>query len=130
MKGYRLLAIPMLAAVIAACSTAENGEEENRTTGIAASSRATVLLYQEQEAGTDSYPLRILVSPEYLRIDDGYPESDFTLLDRTARTVFSVSHEDRSILVVPDTTADRQVPPGINMELEQEVDTDAPSVAG
>ncbi len=130
MKGYRLLAILVLAAVIAACSTAENGEEQNRTTGTAASSRATVLLYQEQEAGTDSYPQRILVIPEYLRIDDGYPESDFTLLDRAARTVFSVSHEDRSILVVPDTTVDSRAPPWIHMELEQEVDTDAPQVAG
>jgi hypothetical protein len=130
MTGYRQFVILMLATASMACSTAENGQDKNNTTGTTASSRATVLLYQEQEAGTDSYPVRILVSPEYLRIDDGYAESDFALLDREARTVFSVSHDDRSILVVRGTTVDRQVPPGIHMELEQEVDTNAPTVAG
>ncbi len=130
MTGHRLFALLMLAAVGASCSTAENGQDGVGITQPAAGYTATVLLYQEQEAGTDSYPVRVLVSPEYLRIDDGYAESDFVLLDRAARIVFSVSHEDRSILVIQHTTAEHQVPAGIHMELEQEIDIDAPPVAG
>jgi hypothetical protein len=30
------------------------------------------LLYEEQEQGTDQYPVRILVSKHYLRFDDNY----------------------------------------------------------
>ena len=59
-----------------------------------------ILSYEEREAGTDSYIVRVLVSPGYVHFDDGYAASDFALLDRRSRTVFSVSHEDRSILVI------------------------------
>ena len=129
MTAYRHFTLLILAAVSVACTTADNGQDETNATG-ATTTRATVLLYQEQEVGTDSYPVRIMVNPEYLRIDDGYAESDFALLDREARTVFSVSHNDRSILVVQETATDRQVSPEISLELEQELASDAPTVAG
>jgi hypothetical protein len=120
----------MFVAASTACSTAENGGDDAATTNPAASIEATVLMYQEQEAGTDSYPVRVLVTPAFMRIDDGYAESDFALLDRAARTVFSVSHEDRSILVVAHTQADRAVPAEIDMALAKEIDVDAPPIAG
>lgn len=132
MSGCRLFTLLVLAAVSAACSTAENGGADTSTgdTAPAASATVTVLHYQEQEAGTDSYPVRVLVNPEYLRIDDGYAESDFTLLDRAARTVSSVSHQDRNILVIPHTPVEKQLPADIHLDLEQAIDTDAPRVAG
>ncbi len=132
MSCRRLFTLLMLAAVCSACSSAEDGQADGTATDTvpAVAITATVLHYQEQEAGTDSYPVRVLISPDFLRIDDGYAESDFALLDRAARSVFSVSHEDRTILVIQDTQADREVPPGILMELEQTVDTEAPRVAG
>jgi len=59
-----------------------------------------ILSYEEREAGTDNYIVRVLVSPGFVRFDDGYAASDFALLERQSKTVFSVSHEDRSILVI------------------------------
>jgi hypothetical protein len=132
MNVCRLFALAMLAVASSACSTAEDGQADGTTTDTvpAAELTATVLNYQEQEAGTDSYPVRVLVTPEFLRIDDGYAESDFALLDRVARSVFSVSHEDRSILVIERTEGERPLPSDIHMEVEQGVDVDAPRVAG
>lgn len=90
----------------------------------------SVLSYEEREAGTDSYIVRVLVSPGFVRLDDGYTASDFALLDRQSKTVFSVSHEDRSILVI-------EYPPGgvappLDLELTETrtPDNAAPAIAG
>lgn len=89
-----------------------------------------ILSYEEREAGTDSYVVRILVSSGYVRLDDGYAASDFALLDRQSRTVFSVSHEDRSILVIENQPNDTAPSPAIELTVSRTTDTAAPAIAG
>jgi hypothetical protein len=89
-----------------------------------------ILSYEEREAGTDSYIVRVLVSPGYVRFDDGYAASDFALLDRRSRTVFSVSHEDRSILVIKNQPNDAMLSPVIKLTETRTPDTEAPAIAG
>jgi len=62
----------------------------------------TLLNFQEQEAGVEPYPLRVLVNKHFLRFDDGYDASDFMLMERDTQTIYSVSHEDQSILIISD----------------------------
>lgn len=45
-------------------------------------------------------PVRMLVAAGHLRIEDGDAASGFILLDRRTATVYSVSHADRSVLVL------------------------------
>lgn len=130
MTVLRLFALAALTLAHAACSGADDAGDQGAVPVSAATATATVLMYQEQEAGTDSYPVRMIVTPGYLRIDDGYAESDFALLERTTRTVFSVSHEDQSILVIQHSSEQPELPPGIRMEVEEEEDPAAPEVAG
>jgi len=89
-----------------------------------------ILSYEEREAGTDSYIVRVFVSPGYVRFDDGYAASDFALLDRRSRTVFSVSHEDRSILVIENQPNDVTLSPVIKLTETRAPDTEAPAIAG
>ena len=89
-----------------------------------------ILSYEEREAGTDSYIVRVLVSPGYVRFDDGYATSDFALLDRRSRTVFSVSHEDRSILVIENQPNNVTPSPVIKLTETRTPDTEAPAIAG
>ncbi len=87
------------------------------------------LMYQEREPGVDPYPVRILVSERFVRIDDGYAASDFVLFDRRARTVFSVSREEKSMLVIQDSVFDRQSgAPDIEISVTQP--KGAPKIAG
>ena len=88
------------------------------------------LLYQEQEQGTDQYPVRILVSRHYVRFDDNYDASDFLLLDRRSRKLFSVSHEEGNILVIDSKPGDARLPPDIVLTEERNEDDDAPMIAG
>lgn len=89
-----------------------------------------ILSYEEREAGTDSYIVRIMVTSGYVRFDDGYAASDFALLDRQSRTVFSVSHEDRSILVIENQPNDTVPSPAIELTVSRTTDADAPVIAG
>jgi len=88
------------------------------------------LLYEEQEQGTGQYPVRILVRRHYVRLDDNYDASDFILLDRRSRKLFSVSHEEGSILVIDSKPGDTSLPPDIVLTEERNEDVDAPTIAG
>ena len=101
------------------------------TFAVSASARqASLLVYQVWEAGIDPYISRILVTPDYLRLDEGNDSDGYTLFDRQQEIVYSVSMEDRSVLVIDHT----DMVPGDNegLILQQEVseDPDAPTVAG
>ncbi|WJW74505.1 hypothetical protein QVG61_08260 [Thiohalobacter sp. IOR34] len=90
--------------------------------------QAIKLIYQEQEEGTAVYPVRILVTPGFLRIDEGEDGGDFVLLDRAKRTVYSVAQDNASILVIRDSEVDGRQAPAI--AVERQVETAAPRIAG
>lgn len=58
---------------------------------------ATLVLYKEQEPGTQSYPVRILVTPEYVRFDDGHNGSDYVLYERLNQRISSVVHSNKTL---------------------------------
>jgi hypothetical protein len=92
----------------------------------------SLLLYEEQEAGTDAYPVRILVVPGYLRMDEGNDEDDYLLFDRSSGTIASVSHEQRMILSIEELTGSGQGPalPDVELGMERVAAPDMPPVAG
>jgi hypothetical protein len=61
---------------------------------------ASLLVYKVWEQGSDPYFARILVSDTHVRIDEGQEADDYTLFDRRAETIFNVSMEERSVLVM------------------------------
>lgn len=61
---------------------------------------ATVIYFEEQEAGSEKYRSRVIVTPEYLRIDDGEGSVDFVLLDRKKRVIYSTNSLDKRTLVI------------------------------
>ena len=88
------------------------------------------VLYEEQEPGAGQYPVRIMASKQYLRFDDNYDASDFLLLDRRSQTMFSVSHAERSILVIDSQTGDASLPAEIVLTEERNADSEAPKIDG
>ena len=67
--------------------------------GIAHAADMTVLRYVDQDPGGPPYTTRILVTPDFLRMDSGEDEGDFTLLDRRQRVVINVSRDSRLAMV-------------------------------
>lgn len=68
-----------------------------------ANSKATVFWFDELEAGVDPVQVRYLVTSDFLRIDNGNMQDDFILFDAMKKTIFSVSHEDKTILVIENS---------------------------
>ncbi len=66
-----------------------------------ASTDALILNYEEVEEEVGILPMRYLITDSYLRIDAGVAESDYVLFDADANVVYSVNHEDRTILNIP-----------------------------
>lgn len=92
--------------------------------------QAALLVYQVWEEGIEPYISRILVTPDYLRLDEGSASEGYTLFDRQQEIIYNVSLDERSVLVMDRT----DVIPGDNdaLILQEEVveDEQAPRVVG
>lgn len=53
----------------------------------------TVVRYIDQDPGDPAYTTRVLVTPDFLRMDNGADDGDFVLLDRRARTVVNIMRD-------------------------------------
>jgi hypothetical protein len=58
------------------------------------------LLFDEQEAGTDVYSVRFVVTDRYIRINEPDDDSGYVLYDDNDKKIYSVSHYDNSTLVI------------------------------
>lgn len=92
---------------------------------VAAELHGAMLLYQVTEPDLEPYTSRIMVTPAYLRMDDGSDDSGYLLFDRQSKVIYSVSHGDRTVLEVhpqPVTAA----PPLRLQRAREEVTTPEP----
>lgn len=71
---------------------------------------ATVLTFEEKETVTDVYKTRMLINRQFMRIDDGEGSQDFALMDRRKKIIYSVSSEEKSILVIVKTAITGKTP--------------------
>lgn len=118
-------------------ATAVSTQRPGETGRAAASARgldsveqtATVLRYAEQEPGSDVYQTRLIVTPRYLRIDDGSDARDFLLFDREDRTIYSVSAADASVLVIAYRAPALRPGSALKHEIIEEHDR-TPDIAG
>jgi hypothetical protein len=61
--------------------------------GAAHATDMTVLRYVDQDPGGAPYQTRILVTPDFMRMDTGEDDGDFFLLDRRHKKVFNIMRE-------------------------------------
>jgi hypothetical protein len=96
----------------------------------AAATPAAVLVYQVWEEGADPYVSRVMVTEDYVRLDEGSDVGGYTLFDRQQEILYNVQIEDRSILVMNSDAPIPESSPGLILQQEVEVDEEAPRVAG
>lgn len=89
----------------------------------------TALYFSEQEPQGETFATRMLVTDRYLRIDYGIDTDDFILFDRNLRTIFSVNHNDKTIMVIKPTLVRLEKPARFEHRTEKTNDT-PPAVGG
>ncbi len=67
--------------------------------GVAHAADMTRLHYVDQDPGDPPYATRILVTPDFLRMDGGEDGGDFVLLDRRQRRVINVLRDSKLAMV-------------------------------
>lgn len=88
------------------------------------------MTFVEQEPGVDPYPSRMLVTKDYLRLDDGVDAGNFVLYDRHNRTIASVDHDARNVLWIYPHAVEVEPPMALVHSEESESHPEAPTIAG
>lgn len=91
--------------------------------------KGIALYFVEQEEGGEASRTRMLITSEYLRIDDGADAGDFLLFRRADKTIYSVNTVDGVVLEI----AHQQVPAadaGLRHEVQRQEGDGLPEVAG
>jgi hypothetical protein len=74
------------------------------TTNVFAEIQATVFLYEEKEQNSPPVNMRYLVTEKHMRVDNGSESDDFILFDSALKKIFSINHDDQTILVIDNNT--------------------------
>lgn len=93
-----------------------------------AASGATAIYFAEHEPDEEPTRTRMIVTPQYVRIDGDDAGANFLLYDRAARTIYNVSADDRLILILPPQAVAPDTG-GLQHRIEREA-TEVPAVGG
>lgn len=90
-----------------------------------------LLVFDDRESGVEPYSTRMVITDKFLHIDDE-PEdkNSFVLFDRKKQTIYSVSSENNTILVIPPMPVTQKPPAGVIFEEIKTEASDAPALAG
>ncbi|BAU47307.1 hypothetical protein SVA_0728 [Sulfurifustis variabilis] len=114
----RFLSTAFLAAcALAACTHAAGPE------------KGTALYFVEEEEGTEAGGTRMLITREYLRIDDGVDAGDFLLYQRADKTIYSVNAADGLVLVIGHQPV-KSAATGLTHDVQRRNGEPIPDVAG
>ncbi|USF88191.1 hypothetical protein [Candidatus Endoriftia persephonae] len=91
---------------------------------------ARLLVFRVSEPGAEPYISRVIVSDDFLRLDQGASSPGFILLDRQAEVIYSVNPDDRLVLVFRAEAGGSEAPVQAQLEMRQLELADAPTVAG
>ena len=87
------------------------------------------LSYIEREPGIDEYEITMLVSERYIRIDQPGEANGFIVYDDKDKVIYSVSHQDESVLVIKEHVFSEGKSP-VKYQTEYLELADAPTVSG
>ncbi|MEW7986262.1 MAG: hypothetical protein AB2805_17415 [Candidatus Thiodiazotropha sp.] len=87
-----------------------------------------LLLYAARDANGDVVTNRLLITPKMLRIEQEKAVDGYILYDREAGVIYSVTPEERSILVIQPQTRRVQIPHEMRLKIERLVDFDGPEI--
>ncbi len=93
--------------------------------------KADVLAYRVQESGSEPYTSRFLVTPRWLRLDQGEGTDGYLLYDREKQIIHDVSDADRTVLEI-DAPAGRRggQPAGLRLSVTPVAEPGGPSIRG
>lgn len=90
----------------------------------------SVAAFEEKEPGSEAALLRVMADQNYLRTDYGPDSEGFILFDRKARKLYSVSDEDRSVMIMVEREASPKAPAELQLQERAIADDKVPDIGG
>jgi len=118
----------LFSALLSSFQLAANTSADEKTKQAKNSQEVYKLTYIEREPGTDDYEITMLISDRYIRIDETGENSGFIIYDDKKKIIYSVGHQDRSILVIRQYKFSEDNSP-VKANVEYLKLTDAPTVS-
>lgn len=107
-------------AFVSACDKSGNKNSQN-----------LLLVFGEKEPEVEPYKTRMIITPEFMRFDDGEGSTDYLLFDRTKKTIYNVVQSSKTITIITHTTNDTKSPIELKLSSKQIDDMDdAPTMEG
>ncbi len=104
-------------------ATEDNQKKVNAAAG-------TLLIYMEQNSGVENFTTRLFVNKEYLHISDSNAPADFIVFNRAEQTVYSVTNDEQTILVIRKKEIAIESPIELDYQEESQVSGAIPKVDG
>ena len=90
----------------------------------------TLLIMVEREAGSESFSSRLFVNEGYLHISDARSPADFILFNRREKTIYNVSHDDKTIMVIRNKAVKIDSPIELDYQEESQPSSAIPKIDG
>lgn len=100
------------------------------TPPVAGKGKALMLMFVEQEPDIDPYPNRVLITRDFIRMDDGKADGDFLLFDRVKKIIYSVSRERENAVVMYNRPRRVESPLKLELDVHRLAVKDAPAIEG
>ena len=101
------------------------------TKAMAVETEVTLLMFQDQDSQDEApYMTRILLSRDYMRLDDGDDHGDFALFDRKDGAIYSVSHDEQRTLLITLQPVLIVPPKPLRHDFEELDTTGVPDIGG
>lgn len=97
--------------------------------GEKSSVEATVLRFTDVEPQGKPTPVRMIITRDHIRIDDGGDDKSFVLFSRRDRVIYNVSAADQMVLLISPAQAPSK-PPVALVHSRKEVNESLPAIAG
>ncbi|WP_455198378.1 hypothetical protein [Kaarinaea lacus] len=109
-------------------STSQSAQDDDAEKGV----KGTLLIYTEREAGsnTESFTTRIFVSHDFLHLSNSFSPADYVLFNRSERTIYNVTQEDKSIFVINDKPHNKKPPISLDYETRSQPSSAIPKIDG
>lgn len=124
--------VVLMAIILTACGDSKQAAPKatDLQGQIEKKSTTAMLLYNVIEPGIDPYQSRVIVTDDFIRLDENYDGNDFVLVDRKKEVVYSVSSDNDAILVVNRQPVDMPAPMELKLSVDRKQDASAPQVDG
>ncbi|VAW93070.1 hypothetical protein MNBD_GAMMA22-612 [hydrothermal vent metagenome] len=121
--AFKFLLITIIGLFLVSCNNNVNSGTKNST-------KVTKIIFVEEEKGIDPYNVRLIVSSDYLRFDDGDSSSGYILYNRKNKIIYNVNDDDKTIMEIHPKRKSVTSPIELNnKDIKVAVLNDAPKIA-